>query len=84
MICCRQVKYGEKTMSEINAEIAAIESRAQAIDQTMSFVCRWADIPPSTWGHWKSGRQGPTKAKWDKIVAAITDLERRLERETQR
>ena len=60
------------------SDIAAIELRVKALGLTMAFVCRRAGIPPETWGRWKAGGQGPTKAKWDSLASEVTDLEERL------
>ena len=67
-------------MPDLTNEIADIEARVHGLGLSMRYVCDWAAIPPATWTHWKRGVQGPTKAKWDKIIAAVAELEGRLAR----
>ena len=67
-------------MADLMQEIAEIERRVGLLGLTMAFVCKWAGLPKETWTRWKAGGRDPQKSKWDAIVDAVADLERRLAR----
>ena len=59
-------------------EIQEIERRVKSLRLPMSFVLERAKISSPTWTRWKNGTHSPLKEKWDAVVAAVEDIERRL------
>jgi len=59
-------------------QIAEVERRAKVLSLPMAFILHRAEVPASTWTRWKKGTYGPTKKKWDAVIAALEDIERRL------
>ena len=62
----------------LSDDVAGVEKRVSALGLTIKFVCDRAGVPASTWSHWKIGTRRPLKEKWDAIIAAVDDLERRF------
>lgn len=54
--------------------IKAIERRAKEKGVAISALLQIADIHRSTWARWKSGDNGPTMAKWNRVEDAAAKL----------
>jgi len=59
----------------LQSKVLQIESRLTSAASSVDAMCKMAEIARSTWVRWKAGRNSPNFETWDRVEAAVAEIE---------